>query len=241
MLRCLLLDLDDTLLGNPMDRFIPVYFDALTRWAADEVDPDRLIAELLTATRAMGADDDPATTNEEVFAARFYPALGRDRKELEPVFSSFYAERFPELRRLTERRAEAREIVGWARGRGLDVVIATNPLFPRAAIEERLRWAEVAAEEFDYALVTCYENMHATKSSPAYYREILDRVGHRAEDCLMAGDDWRWDVVNAAAAGIRAWWIAEEDAVPPGPEPALDPVGQGPLGAFWGWLASQAG
>ncbi|MBI4916727.1 MAG: HAD family hydrolase [Acidobacteria bacterium] len=214
MLRALLLDLDGTLLDNPMDRFIPAYFQALTRWVADRVPPDALIRELLRATRAMELGDGSGPTNEETFAAHFYPALGVDRAELEPEFRRFYAEAFPSLQVFTRARPEARLLVGAAFAQGLDVVIATNPVFPRAAIEERLAWAGVGVDSFAYALVTCYEEMHATKSDPAYYHEILARIGTPAPDCLMVGDDWQWDMVTAATCGIPGFWVSDAEAPP---------------------------
>jgi FMN phosphatase YigB (HAD superfamily) len=69
----------------------------------------------------------------------------------------------------------------------LDVVIATNPLFPATAIEQRLEWAGVAG--FPYQLVTTYENSRACKPNLLYYEQILKSIGHHAEACLMVGDD----------------------------------------------------
>ncbi len=234
MLKAILFDLDDTLLGNSMDTFIPAYFQALTRYVAEWVPPEQLISELLRCTRAMEANDGTGPTNEERFAAAFFPALGYDPDELRPVFDQFYVEEFPKLRGLTRTRPEARPLVEWAFERGLQVAIATNPLFPRSPIEQRLAWAGVPVTEFDYALVTCYENMHATKAHPAYYREILDRLGRRAGECLMVGDDWERDIVPCASVGIPGYWIAKPGDVPPSDEVPL--VGQGTLGDLWDWI-----
>ena len=176
MLKAILFDLDDTLLGNSVEIFIPAYLQALTRRVVHLVSSDRLIAELMGGTEAMDANDGTGPTNEETFAAVFYPALGYEPDELKPSIDRFYAKEFPKLQPLTHTRPEARALVEWAFERGLQVVIATNPIFPRTAIEQRLDWAGVPVTEFDYALVTTYENMHATKSHPSYYREILARL-----------------------------------------------------------------
>jgi len=194
MLKAILFDLDDTLLVNSMETFVPAYFQALTRYVAHLIPPERLIVELLRATRAMEANDGTGPTNEEAFAAIFYPAIGYTSDEVKPLFEQFYTEEFPKLRRLTQALPEARPLVAWAFERGLQVAIATNPLFPRLPVEQRLEWAGVPATEFDYALVTTYEDMHATKAHPAYYREILDRLGRQPGECLMVGDDWTRDM-----------------------------------------------
>ena len=230
-LKALLLDLDDTLLGNSMDTFIPAYFRALTGFVAERVPPDQLIGQLLHATRTMASNDGTGPSNEEVFAAAFYPALGIPREELEPLLEGFYETAFPRLRALTSRRPAAAGVVAWAREQGLQVAIATNPLFPRTAIEQRLEWAGVPVDRWGYELVTTYENSRATKSHPAYYRGILEVLGMRPAECLMVGDSWEWDVIQPAGLGIPAYWIADREAA--APEPEVRVVGQGSLQDFF--------
>ena len=230
-LKALLLDLDDTLIDNPMDTFIPAYFQALENFVADVVSPKLFIAELLAATRTMSHNDGSGPSNEEVFSEAFYPAVGVPRAELEPLLERFYAEAFPKLRPLTDPRPAAPRIIEWAQGRGLQVVIATNPLFPRTAIEQRMEWGGIGVGTFTYDRVTSYENSHATKSRPAYYSEILDALGRRPEECLMVGDNWEWDVACAAEAGIAGFWIAAAGENPPSPE--AETVGQGSLDGFF--------
>ena len=236
-LKALLLDLDDTLIDNPMDTFIPAYFRALETFVAGVVEPGRFIEELLKATRAMDGNDGTGLSNEEVFAAAFYPALGVPREEMEPLLARFYGEAFPRLAPLIGRRQAAPMIVEWAKRRDLQVVIATNPLFPRTAIEQRMAWGAVGVDRFDYELVTCYENSHATKSSPAYFREIVDCLGRQPGECLMVGDNWGWDVACAGKAGIPSYWIVADEAQPP--EPVVEVVGRGDLDEFL--TAAEAG
>ncbi len=191
------------------------------------VPPEQLLKELMIGTQAMQQNAGQGRTNEDVFAAHFYPALGLERAALEPLLQRFYVEEFPKLSGLTRRLPGARELVAWACAQGLQVVVATNPLFPRLAIEHRLSWAGVPVSEFPYALVTSYETMHATKSSPDYYSEIAERLVRRPAECLMAGDDWVYDMQPAAAAGMPVFWIADPAAAAPEPQPAL--AGQGRL------------
>ena len=226
----ILFDLDDTLLANPMDTFVPAYFRALTSFMAGELPPRLLIEQLLLATRAMDANRDPARTNEQAFADAFFPGLGRDPDELQPVFERFYRDAFPGLRGMTAPVAGAREAVGWALGGGRQVVIATNPLFPRTAILQRMEWAGLTLDELPIALVTTYENMHATKVRPAYYHEIAERLGRRPAECVMVGDNWTWDVAHSVAAGMAAWWIAAPQAA--APDPDLEILGRGTLAEF---------
>ncbi len=232
--KALLLDLDNTLLRNDMETFVPAYLSALAEFMADHFSPDFLIAHLMRATRAMMSDTDPSRTNREAFDAVFFPAIGRTRRELEPIFEAFYATRFPQLRSLTRPDPAARPLVEWAFEQGFQVAIATNPLFPRTAIEQRLEWAGVPPSEFPYALITSYEHMHATKPHPAYYLEIAQRLGRVPGECLMVGDEWELDVEPALQIGMGAFWISGSGEGPPDGGEHL--LGMGSLAEFYRWV-----
>ena len=231
MYHALLLDLDDTLLGNQADTFIPAYFNALGRALAHLVPPDDLLQMVYQASRYMEANDGSGTTTQEAFATAFKPVNGLTWRELKPQFMRFYREDFPKLRSVTQPRPAARHLIAWANQQAIDVVIATNPFFPRIAVEERLAWAGIPVTEFDYALVTTYENMLATKAHPAYYHQVIEHLGLAPETCLMAGDDWELDIVQAERAGLATYWIADPAATHPTPH--ASPVGQGHLSDLW--------
>jgi len=231
MLRAVLFDLDDTLLANSMDAFLPAYFQALTRYLEPLIAPERLTAGLMQATNVMDQHQDRALTNEEAFAAVFYPQLDHDRATVESAFERFYSEEFPKLRRLSRRQPEARLLVESALAEGLQVAVATNPMFPRVAVEERLAWAGVPVEQVDYALVTTYENMHATKSHRDYYREIAQALRRRPSECLMVGDSWRMDIVPASTVGFHVYWVTKLRQLAP---PGVRLVGRGTLADLWG-------
>ena len=207
-IRAVLFDLDDTLLGNSNEAFLPPYFQALQRRAASLMPPDEFLAQLLASIQYTILHPDPQRTNDEVFWEHFLAALDVDPRRLRALIDDFYARDFPTLQRYTRRLPEARRVVQTAFDCGFIVVIATNPLYPRQAIEQRLAWADIA--DFPYALVTTAENMHACKPQPAYYREIAQRIGQPPQACLMVGDDLANDIRPAAAVGMRTFWITAE-------------------------------
>jgi FMN phosphatase YigB (HAD superfamily) len=209
-IRAILFDLDGTLLDSNMDVFLPHYFKMLTARVAHIMPPETFLAHLMQATEAMIANDGRAT-NEEVFARTFYPLIGHPREQVELILLRFYTDDFPALRQHTRRKPAARQVVQRAFDLGCDVVIATNPVFPAIAIEQRLAWAGVV--DFPYHLVTTYENSRAAKPSLLYYEQILDAIGQRAEACLMVGDE-DMDMV-AAHLGCPTFLV-------PGPRTALD-------------------
>lgn len=233
MITTLLFDLDDTLLGNEMGSFLPAYFGALTQ-SFPETPPQQFTEALLKGTRAMIANTNPARNLITVFAEKFYPLVNAKEEEWEPRFAAFYRERFPQLKSVTRPLPAARPLLDWASAAGYEIVIATSPLFPRAAIAERLRWAGL--EGVPLARFTSYETSHFSKPHPEYLAEILAHLGRRPEEALMIGNDWEQDIAPAATLGMASYWIA-----PPGSEPpttALHPFGIGTLEMFAEWARS---
>jgi FMN phosphatase YigB (HAD superfamily) len=204
MFKTILFDLDGTLLDIDMDIFIPKYFKLISTKFSDLIDPHDFIEHLLYSTRLMIADKNPQKTNEEVFMDAFIPRIGISREELQPLLIDFYTNDFGKLQKYTRREPLAAKIIDCAFKKGCEVVIATNPVFPRLAIGHRLNWAGI--EDYPYSLITTYENMHFCKPHREYYDEILTVLGRKPEECLMVGNDVEEDL-PAAAAGIRTYLV----------------------------------
>jgi HAD superfamily hydrolase (TIGR01549 family) len=222
----MLFDLDDTLLGNDMDVFLPHYFSLCGHVAQKHMPQEKFIQSMLLASRSMIANTDPDVTIDEVFWSRFGEITGLDRDLVAADFDNFYRNEFVQMRDKTEHKPLAAQIMDWCFGQDLKVVIATNPMFPRIAIEARLDWAGVPVKKYSYALVTTMENMHATKPHAAYYYAILDEVGCRPDEALMIGDDGMRDIEPAAKLGLFTYWIALPEAELP---QGVSPTAQGNL------------
>lgn len=204
----LLLDLDDTLLQNDIDVFLPHYLKALSVHLSDRFDGDQLIHQLLAGTQNMLRNRDPRFTAEEAFDQVFYPALHTTKQDLNTALTSFYGEVFPTLQGLTRSRPAAQALVKAAFERGYQVVVATNPLFPATAIHQRLEWAGLSPREYPFALITTYETMHFTKPSIAYYAEILGQLGWPDQPAVMVGNNLVDDIQPAAALGLPTYHLA---------------------------------
>ena len=61
----------------------------------------------------------------------------------------------------------------------------------------RLSWVGLAPE--DFSLVTTYENSRFCKPNPAYFQEIVEKLGKTPQECLMVGND---GVEDTAAAKV---------------------------------------
>ena len=205
MITAILFDLDDTLLTTNLDTFLPGYFQLLSAKLSALVPPKSLIEALMASTRLMSDPHDPALTNQQVFDADFFPRIGVAESALRPLFEEFYRDDFPRLRSLTSPRPEARAVVQAAFRCCRHVVIATQPVFPLVAIQQRMDWAGIG--DLPYRLVTGYENMHTCKPMPDYYLEIASFLGCPPEECLMVGNDPTQDISPADRAGMATYWI----------------------------------
>ena len=204
-IRAVLFDLDDTLLENNVHRFLKAYFDLLTPTMAHLVPPEKFTTALYQATTAMMENTDITLTNQQTFIHDFFPRVGRTEAEMMPIFHDFYAVTFDKLKSLTRPNPSARAAIQAVCDAGCDVVIATNPIFPETAIRQRMAWAGVS--DFSFKLVTSYEVMHTTKPNCRYYREILDYIGRRPDECIMVGNDWDNDIMPAFKVGMQAFWV----------------------------------
>lgn len=233
MIKALLFDLDDTLLGNDMGTFIPAYFQSVAGHFAD-VNGAALLNGLMAGTQAMLANTNPTLTLRQVFIQHFPLAHNGQEAGIWERFDEFYRTSFESLHALTTPRVEARPVLEWAASVGYRLIVATNALFPEVAIRARLRWAGLEAVPFEF--VTHIENSHFAKPQPEYFAEILARAGLRPAEALMVGNDWNDDIVPAAKLGLATWWIAE-----PGREPlnGAEPVGIGSLRGFLRWAQTR--
>ena len=208
----LLFDLDDTLLGNEMNTFVPAYVQALAKRMQMVADPGVLVKTLMSATRQMVEDARPDKTLEEKFDAAFYPPLGLVRQEVQGIIDAFYAEDFPKLQGLTQFRPEAVEVVLQLLERGDQAAVATNPLFPRTAILQRLNWAGLPADKIPFTLIPSYETFHFAKPNPAYFAEFLAQLGWPKLPVIMVGNDVDSDIKAAGELGLPVFWITNDGA-----------------------------
>jgi hypothetical protein len=123
-------------------------------------------------------------------------------------------------------------LVQWAFSCGYRVAIATDPLFPLKATLHRLRFANLAPEAYDFALVSSYETFHFTKTHPMYYAEFLGRLGWPEDPVLMVGNDAERDLAPARALGLPTFWVNAD--APRTDAPAA--TGRGSLAALRLWL-----
>ena len=236
MTLTLLIDLDDTLLTNDIDEFLPQYLAAFSRTVAhtNTIPPELFVQTLLIGTQAMVNNRQPDCTLQEVFNQAFFSRLQVNPTEFRLIAEKFYAEVFPTLRHLTEPAPGALEFVQRAAERNYRLAIATNPLFPLTAIIQRLEWANLPPDKYPFQAVTSYETYHFAKPEAAFYAELMARLGWPEGPVVMVGNDLERDIVPARSLGLPTFWINSQSAS----ASAIDglPASSGDLLDFYHWL-----
>lgn len=192
-MNTVIFDLDGTLLPMDQDIFLNKYFQSLSESLAHYgFEPKSLIDSVFKGTKAMLVNDGKKS-NENVFWDTFISIHGEKSKESIPIFEKFYEEEFDKLKTYTSPVKEARECINLLKEKNYNLILATNPLFPRVATNFRIKWAGVSPLDFSY--ITTYENSSFSKPNLNYYKEVLMKTKKRPEECLMIGNDLEEDMI----------------------------------------------
>lgn len=204
-IKAVLFDLDGTLLKMDQDEFVKTYFKYLAKHLAPKgYEPDKLLKVFWSGVNAMTVNDGNCT-NEEAFWKVFVEAYGEDSINDKEYIDDFYKNDFNQVEKVCGYYKEAKEIITLVREKGKIPVLATNPLFPHTATENRMRWAGLKPE--DFAEYTTYENCHFCKPNPKYYEELLERHSLKLEECLMVGNDVEEDMIPTEKLGMQGFLL----------------------------------
>ncbi|WP_105615299.1 HAD family hydrolase [Vallitalea okinawensis] len=204
-INTIIFDLDGTLLPMDAELFMSIYFDEMGKHFADLIDPRELINHVWSSTKAMITNLDHKT-NEEVFMADFEKRINGDLNIYTQRFDKFYDTLFSKTRQAVSENDFIKKSIQLLTEKGYTLAIATNPLFPKKAILQRIEWAGLEASDFSY--ITHYENNHYCKPQIQFYEEVLQDTNKSADQCMMVGNDVREDLI-AGNIGIKTFLIKD--------------------------------
>lgn len=207
MINAVLFDLDGTLLSMDTEGFTKYYFGLLTK----KFEPYGFNAKELTESvwAGIGAmvKNDGQMTNEEAFWKKFESIMGERVRKYENLFEDFYKVDFNNAKVVTDKDDKLVKLVHFLKANGTRVILATNPVFPYIATENRIKWAGLEPEDFE--LITTYENTSYCKPNIHYYEDILKRTGLKAEECIMIGNDVSEDM-PVTELGMKAFLLTRD-------------------------------
>ncbi len=207
-IRHILFDLDGTLLPMNQDAFVKFYMPMLAKTYLSQgiaIDPQAFVGAVWQGYEAM-VKNDGSRTNREAFWHYLSPLIPVGQKEAESLAEEFYRGPFNEVIAATTPTPLANEAVKAAKEKGIRVYLATNPVFPRCATLNRIRWAGLDAGDFE--IITTYEDNCYCKPSLAYFQSILDRFGLLPQECLMVGNDVKEDLA-IRKLGVKTFLVTD--------------------------------
>lgn len=206
MIETVLFDMDGTLLPMEQDKFVGAYFRLLAQKLAPRgYKPETLFPAIWKGVAAM-VKNDGKCTNDALFWETFSSLMGDRVLDDMPLFEEFYRVEFNGAKAACGFTPMAQETVRLLAGNGIGRVLASNPVFPMAAQENRIRWSGLSPQDFCY--ITSYENSRYCKPNPAYYTEIAEKLSLDPAKCLMVGNDVMEDGA-AHSAGMSVFLLTD--------------------------------
>lgn len=206
MIKFVLFDLDGTLLPMDQDVFTKAYFCTLTQRVAKlGYEPKKLVDGVWAGMKSMVMNDG-GCLNEEAFWKTFVEIFGEKAIKDKPEFDDYYCTDFGKVKQSCGFNPKAKETVDKAKKLGYRVILATNPIFPTIATENRIKWAGLKPADFE--LYTTYENTGYCKPNLKYYKDILERIDANPQECMMVGNDVGEDMI-AEKLGMKVFLITD--------------------------------
>lgn len=205
MIKTILFDLDGSLLPLDEGLFLKLYFGGLAKYFASLHPSPSFVEAVWQGTLAM-MHNDGKESNEKAFWRTFKNQISGDYSYLDQEFTKYYRTDFQQVKAACRPDPLAGEIIGILKTKGYQLLLATNPLFPRGATEERIRWAGLDSN--DFAIITTYEDNYYCKPNLAYYLDLLKRVDRQPEECLMVGNDVEEDMI-VSQLGMKTFLLTE--------------------------------
>ena len=208
MLKAVLFDLDNTLILFEEVTFLNGYYPVLAARFAG-VFPDGQFAERVMKATIELRTNDGSKSNRELFLNVFCEGLSLNRDEIWDRFEQFFSLDFDTFRDAVTATPGTVEVFRHVKGRGLKIVVATNPIWPLVVQKTRLAWAGLGDVPID--LITHIDNMSFCKPQLGYFRQICQLIGVEPGECLMVGDDPANDMV-AAKTGMKTYQTTDSRA-----------------------------
>lgn len=207
-IKTVLFDLDGTLLPMDRDAFEKTYVGSFVQHTKEVIDPQLLAKALFSATDEMIANTEKTAVNE----VRFYESFKQYMDEatfnaLDAIMDEYYHVGFDVVKSVTSVSDAMVDSVAYLKEKGMNIILATNPLFPRVATDKRIAWAGLDIN--DFSDVTRFEENHFCKPQLQYYEEILADNNLVASECLMVGNDVEEDLV-ARHLGMKTALLTDD-------------------------------
>lgn len=209
MIKAILLDLNGTLLSGTDDVLSETFLQTLARAFSQQHGHDGLLQVLRHGMSTPQHVRTGEHTNEQVLIHQLAAQVGRPIEAVTKQHEALMTESLDYLRDCTSPVPGARDLIDMLQADDYTVVIVTDPIYPLSVVRQRLDWAGLGDDKTQYAFVAASDTTHFPKSDPAFYAEILGRIGTEPDEAIMVGDSARHDLAPAEYVGIHTFHITD--------------------------------
>lgn len=193
MIKNILFDLDGTLINTKQKEFNDKYYQTFyKKFVNVDEEIDTIFAVVLQSLTIM-LNNDGKSTNEKVLWEFLEEKLNKYNINVQDIFNDYYHNEYDSLVTCVEKIKGIGEAIYSLKEKGYNLILATNPLFPKIAIEKRANWGDIDCSCFSY--ITSYENSSYCKPNINYYKEIIDKNNLNIQETFMFGNDLIEDLI----------------------------------------------
>ncbi len=208
MKKAVIFDLDGTLLPMNEEEFTRVYFGLLYKKAVPfGYQKEEFINAIMKGTYLMRKNDGSAT-NEEVFWSCFAKIFGEDKLKDKKIFDEFYLQEFAKTKVSCGFNPKAKDLIDFCKKNFQYVILASNPIFPKEAMEWRVKFAGIDPKVFDF--MTDYSNSRYCKPNINFLQGVLDKFDLKPEEVVYIGNSEIEDGVMAKDLGVEVLMLGDQ-------------------------------
>ncbi|QTA37766.1 HAD family hydrolase [Thermosipho ferrireducens] len=174
-------DYDGTLVKTPEEDFTKLYFYELSKKSG--ISPEHIATLVMGTIKEMAQNQDGQKTLYEDFVERLIKKDTRGRKYWIELFEDFYNNEFLKIKKFIQPN---HELIDSIKQTTRQIIFASNPLFPKIAVEKRIGFVGLTPQNFVY--IAYMENSHYFKPNPKFFDEILKKLNLNPSECIMIGD-----------------------------------------------------
>ena len=209
-IKTVLFDMDGTLLNMGESAFEKEYLKRMVLFLEQRYPG---YGKDLVKAVGYGAEmmkvSDGSRTNLEVFWEGFEKASGKTREEIEPVITQYYQTDFTHIGDTYVPDEDMQNAVRTLHQKGYQLLVATTPVVPRIANDERVRWSGLS--DIPWLDVTSFETYNYSKPNVKYFEQICSKYQLNPAECLMIGDSLVKDY-PATELGMDFYLLLNEDS-----------------------------
>ena len=251
MIKAVLLDLDSSVLDDPDHQFAATFRRAFAQRLEEQTGAKSADGIFQRAIQKLNGRRDIVLSNDEVMTSSIAADVNASVSDIQPLYQSSYEQ----TRGDASAAPDARQLVEALLDQGLAVAIVANPIYREAVVVQRLQWAGLGDFIASFAFLCASEYMHFAKADPAFYAELIARIGIEPDEALLVCDNRQNDVLPAETVGLHTWLLENGPALGallehvqiagwqhrysgrPLRESMLEPQFLGNLGALFGLLS----